>query len=164
MPRESRSDTSPSASFGDRATGSRPSVSGISRNEGELLDCRLRRKILSSKGTPRGSDTSPICCGLFVEHLARVTQAADMDPRLFEILIPARQALCRFTDFVPLASSNSSRNKPPSIRGCELVDTGPVVLWPIFRLTHTSVSVAAAAAPQWDAAEEHFQIAMQQAE
>jgi len=35
MPRESRSDTSPSACFGDRATGSCPSVSGIFRNEGE---------------------------------------------------------------------------------------------------------------------------------
>src|ERR1700746_2678752 len=35
MPRESRSDTSPSAGFGDRATGFRPSVSGIFRNEGE---------------------------------------------------------------------------------------------------------------------------------
>ena len=46
----------------------------------------------------------------------------------------------------------------------ELMDTGPVVLWPIFRLTHTIAGVAAAAARQWDAAEEHFQIAMQQAE
>jgi hypothetical protein len=47
---------------------------------------------------------------------------------------------------------------------CELIGTGPVVLWPIFRLTHTIVGVAAAAARQWEAAEEHFQIAMQQAE
>jgi tetratricopeptide (TPR) repeat protein len=47
---------------------------------------------------------------------------------------------------------------------CELVGIGPVVLWPIFRLTHTIVGVAAAAARQWEAAEEHFQIAMQQAE
>ncbi len=46
----------------------------------------------------------------------------------------------------------------------ELMGTGPVVLWPIFRLTHTIAGVAAAAARQWDAAEEHFQIAMQQAE
>jgi tetratricopeptide (TPR) repeat protein len=47
---------------------------------------------------------------------------------------------------------------------CELIGTGPVVLWPIFRLTHTIAGVAAAAARQWEAAEEHFQIAMQQAE
>jgi hypothetical protein len=47
---------------------------------------------------------------------------------------------------------------------CELFGIGPVVLWPIFRLTHTIVGVAAAAARQWEAAEEHFQIAMQQAE
>ena len=39
-----------------------------------------------------------------------------------------------------------------------------MVLWSIFRLTHTSVGVAAAAACRWDGAEEHFQIAMQQAE
>ena len=32
------------------------------------------------------------------------------------------------------------------------------------RFTHTIAGVAAAAARQWDAAEEHFQIAMQQAE
>jgi len=42
--------------------------------------------------------------------------------------------------------------------------TGAVVLWPIFRLTHTIAGVAAAAARQWEAAEEHFEIAMQQAE
>jgi tetratricopeptide (TPR) repeat protein len=46
----------------------------------------------------------------------------------------------------------------------ELIGTGVVVLWPIFRFTHTIAGVAAAAARQWDAAEEHFQIAMQQAE
>jgi tetratricopeptide (TPR) repeat protein len=47
---------------------------------------------------------------------------------------------------------------------CELIGTGPVVLWPIFRFTQTITGVAAAAARQWDAAEEHFQIAMRQAE
>ena len=31
--------------------------------------------------------------GLLVEHLARVAQAADMDPCLFEILVPVRQAV-----------------------------------------------------------------------
>jgi hypothetical protein len=39
-----------------------------------------------------------------------------------------------------------------------------VALWPIFRFTHTVVGVAAGAARQWEAAEQHFQIAMQQAE
>ncbi len=47
---------------------------------------------------------------------------------------------------------------------CELVDTGAVVLWSISRFTQTIAGIAAAAARQWEAAEEHFQIAMQQAE
>jgi tetratricopeptide (TPR) repeat protein len=47
---------------------------------------------------------------------------------------------------------------------CELVGTGAVLLWPISRFTQTIAGAAAAAARQWDAAEEHFQIAMQQAE
>jgi predicted ATPase len=46
----------------------------------------------------------------------------------------------------------------------ELIGTAAVVLWPIFRFTQTVAGVAAAAARQWEAAEEHFQIAMQQAE
>jgi tetratricopeptide (TPR) repeat protein len=46
----------------------------------------------------------------------------------------------------------------------ELIDTGAVVLWPIFRFTQTIAGIAAAAARHWEAAEEHFQIAMQQAE
>jgi hypothetical protein len=46
----------------------------------------------------------------------------------------------------------------------ELVDTGAVVLWPILRFTQTVAGIAAAAARQWQPAEEHFQIAMQQAE
>jgi hypothetical protein len=45
---------------------------------------------------------------------------------------------------------------------CELIGTGAVVLWPIFRFTQTIAGVAAAR--QWDAAEEHSKIAMQQAE
>ncbi len=49
-------------------------------------------------------------------------------------------------------------------RVCELVDTGAVSLWPVCRFTRTIAGIAAAAARQWDAAEEHFQIAMQQAE
>ena len=47
---------------------------------------------------------------------------------------------------------------------CELIGTGAVVLWPIFRFTQTIAGLAAAAARQWEAAEEHFKIAMQQAE
>jgi hypothetical protein len=47
---------------------------------------------------------------------------------------------------------------------CELLVTGPVVLWPIFRITHTIAGVAAGSTHQWEAAEDHFQIAMQQAE
>jgi hypothetical protein len=46
----------------------------------------------------------------------------------------------------------------------ELIDTGTVALWPIFRFTHTVAGIAAAGARQWDAAEEHFQIAMRHAE
>ena len=46
----------------------------------------------------------------------------------------------------------------------ELVNTGAVVLWPIFRFTHTVAGMAAAAARQWKAAEDHFQTALQQAE
>jgi tetratricopeptide (TPR) repeat protein len=46
----------------------------------------------------------------------------------------------------------------------ELVDTGAIVLWPISRFTQTVAGIAAAAARQWDTAEDHFQIAMRQAE
>jgi hypothetical protein len=46
----------------------------------------------------------------------------------------------------------------------ELLDTGAVVLWPIFRFTHTVAGMAATAARHWDAAEDHFGIAMKQAE
>jgi hypothetical protein len=45
----------------------------------------------------------------------------------------------------------------------ELISTGAVDLWPSARLTQTIAGIAAAAARQWEAAEEHFQIAMQQA-
>jgi tetratricopeptide (TPR) repeat protein len=47
---------------------------------------------------------------------------------------------------------------------CELVDTGAVALWPIFRFTHTVAGIAASAAHQWGAAEDHFQTAMQHTE
>ena len=46
----------------------------------------------------------------------------------------------------------------------ELVDTGAVVLLPFCRFTQTIAGIAAAAARHWESAEEHFQIAMQQAE
>ena len=46
----------------------------------------------------------------------------------------------------------------------ELINTGAVWLWPISRLTRTVAGIAAAAAHEWEPAEEHFQIAMQQAE
>jgi tetratricopeptide (TPR) repeat protein len=48
--------------------------------------------------------------------------------------------------------------------GRELIDIGAVVLWPIFRFTQTIAGIAAAAARQWEAAEDHFQMAMRQAE
>ncbi|MGC2306225.1 ATP-binding protein [Candidatus Binatus sp.] len=47
---------------------------------------------------------------------------------------------------------------------CELIGTGAVVLWPYLRFTQTIAGLAAAAAREWEAAEEHFKIAMQQAE
>lgn len=46
----------------------------------------------------------------------------------------------------------------------ELVDTGAVVLWPISRFTQMIAGLAAPAAHQYEAAEEHFRIAMRQAE
>jgi hypothetical protein len=46
----------------------------------------------------------------------------------------------------------------------ELVDTGAVRLWAIFRFTQTVAGMAAAAARQWDAAEYRFQTALRQAE
>jgi hypothetical protein len=46
----------------------------------------------------------------------------------------------------------------------QLVDTGAVFNWSIPRSVQTMAGVAAGAARNWDAAEEHFQIAMRQAE
>jgi hypothetical protein len=45
----------------------------------------------------------------------------------------------------------------------ELVDTGAIALWPIFRFAQTVAGIAAGAARQWETAENHFQIALQQA-
>ena len=57
--------------------------------------------------------------GLLVEHLARITQTADMDPGLFEILIPARQALRGLTGFFVIALA------PDSSRQIEHVEFNP---------------------------------------
>jgi hypothetical protein len=46
----------------------------------------------------------------------------------------------------------------------ELISTGALALWPISRLTRTVAGIAAAAAHEWKAAEDHFQTALQQAE
>jgi hypothetical protein len=46
----------------------------------------------------------------------------------------------------------------------ELVGTRAVTLWAMSRFTQTIAGIAAAAARRWEAAEEHFQMAMQQAE
>ena len=47
--------------------------------------------------------------GLLVEHLARVAQIADMDPSLFEVLFPARQAVHGLIGFIVIAlACNSS--------------------------------------------------------
>jgi hypothetical protein len=53
----------------------------------------------------------PICrLGLLVEHLARISETADMDPRLFEILIAVRQVLRRSSGFIIAAlACDSSR-------------------------------------------------------
>jgi hypothetical protein len=61
-----------------------------------------------------------------------------------------------------LGERSQARDLYPLAR--ELVDTGAVVLWPIFRFTQTIAGIAAAAASQWDAAEDHFHSALQQTE
>jgi hypothetical protein len=63
---------------------------------------------------------------------------------------------------VILGEHSQARELYPLAR--ELVDTGAVALWPIFRFTHTVAGMAAAAAHQREAAEEHFQNALRQAE
>jgi tetratricopeptide (TPR) repeat protein len=45
----------------------------------------------------------------------------------------------------------------------ELAETGAVALWPIFRFTETVAGIAAGAAGRWEAAENHFETALQQA-
>ena len=46
----------------------------------------------------------------------------------------------------------------------ELISTGAVNVWTSARLTQTVAGVAAAAAREWKAAEDHFQTALRQAE
>ena len=46
----------------------------------------------------------------------------------------------------------------------ELIGTGAVALWPIFRFVQTVAGMAAAAARKWKAAEDHFQTALKQSE
>jgi tetratricopeptide (TPR) repeat protein len=63
---------------------------------------------------------------------------------------------------VMLGEQSQAAQLYPLVR--ELIGTGAVALWPIFRFTHTVAGMAAAAAHQWETAEDHFQIALQQAE
>jgi tetratricopeptide (TPR) repeat protein len=61
-----------------------------------------------------------------------------------------------------LGEHSQARELYPLTR--ELVSTEALVLWPIFRFTHTIAGMAAAASREWEAAEDYFQAAMQQAE
>jgi hypothetical protein len=61
-----------------------------------------------------------------------------------------------------LGEHSQARELYPLTR--ELVATEAVALWPIFRFTHTVAGMAAAAAREWKAAEDHFQVAMRQTE
>ncbi|MGA8570435.1 MAG: hypothetical protein WB580_21790 [Candidatus Binataceae bacterium] len=48
---------------------------------------------------------------MLVEHLARITQIGDMDPRLFELFSSARQPWSRLTGFVLLAMGGNSTHQ-----------------------------------------------------
>jgi hypothetical protein len=61
-----------------------------------------------------------------------------------------------------LGEKSQARELYPLVR--ELAGTGAVALWPIFRFSQTIAGIAAGSARQWKAAEEHFQIALRQAE
>ena len=45
----------------------------------------------------------------------------------------------------------------------DLINTGTILLWPTFRFVQTIAGIAAGAARRWETAENHFQIALQQA-
>ena len=64
--------------------------------------------------------------------------------------------------FVMLGEQSHAGQFYPLAR--ELIDTGAVVFWPIFRFTYTVAGMAAAAAQHWEAAEDHFQTALDQAQ
>ena len=64
--------------------------------------------------------------------------------------------------FVMLGEHSQAGQLYPLVR--ELVDTEAVALLPISRFTHTIAGIAAAAARQWETAEDHFRIALRQAE
>ena len=44
-----------------------------------------------------------------------------------------------------------------------LLTTGAMVVWPIFRLTHTLAGMVASSANDWEAAKTHFETGLQQA-
>lgn len=64
--------------------------------------------------------------------------------------------------FVMLGEHSQAGQLYPLVR--ELVDTEAVALLPISRFTHTIAGIAAAAARQWETAEDHFRIALRQTE
>ena len=65
-------------------------------------------------------------------------------------------------DLVILGEQSQARQLYPLAR--ELVDTGTVAFWPSCWFTQTFAGVAATAARLWEAAEDHFNIAMHQTE
>src|SRR5258707_15781638 len=64
--------------------------------------------------------------------------------------------------FAMLAERSRAAELYPHAR--ELISTGAVTVWTISRFTQTVAGMAAAAAEEWESAEDHFQTAMQQAE
>jgi tetratricopeptide (TPR) repeat protein len=46
----------------------------------------------------------------------------------------------------------------------ELLGTGAVLMWPLCRFAQTTAGIAASASREWDASEDHFRIALRQAE
>jgi tetratricopeptide (TPR) repeat protein len=69
---------------------------------------------------------------------------------------------CVIEGLVMLGERSQAAQLYPLTR--QLVDTGAIMLWKISRFAQTIAGVAAAAAGQWEAAEENFQIATQQSE
>ena len=69
---------------------------------------------------------------------------------------------CVIEGLVMLGERSQAAHLYPLTR--QLVDTGAILLWKVSRFAQTIAGVAAAAAGQWEAAEQHFQIATQQSE